>query len=62
MDRYDEIENFVIERESTIDAVVRAILDRIYGGNISEKDKETLLRSVTSSVVNTITNEIYDSE
>ena len=56
VDRYDELEEVVLSYEATLEATVRAILDKLH----ISSDK--LLRSATNSAVNAITSEIYDSE
>jgi hypothetical protein len=55
-DRYEEIEEVVLEYEETLESSVRAILDRL---NVSS---DKLLRTATGSAVNAITSELYDSE
>jgi hypothetical protein len=54
--RYEEIEEVVLEYEETLEAAVRAILDKL---NVSS---DKLLRMATNSAVNAITSELYDSE
>jgi hypothetical protein len=56
MDRYDELEEVVLSYEATLEATVRAILDKLHVSS------DKLLRSATDSAVNAITSELYDSE